>query len=127
MTWRAWGEQEAADADDLQFADLVAAVAVRCGAVQHRDVLPGQGFELLGEVLLVALHGEQVVRVAFLHQVVGVGAFGVQGVHCDHGVLQFLVVDLLQQGLELGISLVLAPISRAATVSASSWRTADRK
>lgn len=72
-------KEQARDGDDLDDPLLVAAVPSRVVAVDHGNVLPGQGMELAGLAPLVVLDGQQVVGAAFV-QVGGVVALGVEGV-----------------------------------------------
>ncbi len=113
------GEHQVIDGDGLNLADLGAAVAATALAMQDRHLLPGQAPELRGECGLIVFDGEQVVGVALLHEVDGVGALGVHGIRRDHRVGQVGRGDLVQQGRELTDLLVFAAISRAARVTAS--------
>jgi hypothetical protein len=58
-------EEQALDSDDLHEPLLVTAVAPGVVAVDHGDLLPGQGVELTGLAALVVLDGQQVVSAAF--------------------------------------------------------------
>jgi hypothetical protein len=69
------------------------------GASLKWDVFPGQGFELLAQLLPVALDDHDVVG-APAEEVVGVLALGVHGVAGDDGSCQ--VGDGVQQRLEAG-------------------------
>ena len=72
-------EEQARDGDDLHEPLLVTAVAPVVVAVDHGNLLPGQGVELTGLAALVVLDGQQVVSAAFA-QVGGVVALGVEGI-----------------------------------------------
>ena len=95
------GEEQAVDGDDLYEALFVAAVALGVVAVDDGDLLPGQRVELAGLPALVVLDGQQVVGAAFV-QVGGVVALGVEGIGGDDGPGEIGVVDLVEQGCELG-------------------------
>ncbi|CAM5621904.1 hypothetical protein SCANM124S_06992 [Streptomyces canus] len=55
------GEEQVADGGDLDPADLGAAMAAVPGAALKRDFFPGQGLELLAQLLLVAFDNRDVV------------------------------------------------------------------
>jgi hypothetical protein len=76
-------EREAGHGDDLEAAGLHAAVAAVAGAVQDRDLAPGQGAQLGVEGGLVALDREHVVGVFVDDQELGGVALGVQRVGGD--------------------------------------------
>ncbi|MDG4803739.1 hypothetical protein [Micromonospora sp. WMMD980] len=69
--------------------------------MQDRHLLPGQAPQLRGERGLIVFDGEQVVGVALLHEVDGVGALRVHGIGGDHRVGQVRRGDLVQHGREL--------------------------
>lgn len=94
-------EEQAVDGDDLHQALLVAAVAAGVVTVDHGDLFPGQPVELAGLTTLVVLDCEEVVGAAFV-QVGGVGVLGVESVGGDDRPGEVHVVDLVEQGLELG-------------------------
>ncbi|ODA73932.1 hypothetical protein APS67_001858 [Streptomyces sp. AVP053U2] len=95
------GEEQAVDGDGLDETLFVAAVAAGVVAVDDGDLLPGQGVELTGLAALVVLDGQQVVGAAFV-QVGGVVALGVEGIGGHDRPLEVGVVDLVEEGLELG-------------------------
>jgi len=76
--------REPAHADRLEGADLRPAVGEGAGAVQFRDVLPGQPLAAPQQRGLVGLDDQQVVRLLDLDQPIGVLAVGVQRVRGDH-------------------------------------------
>jgi hypothetical protein len=87
------------DGQDLQAADLAAAVSATGVVGGVRDGLPGQAGQLLVQDGLVAFDGQDPVGAAF-GEVGDVVALAVQCVDGDHGVAQ--VADLVEQGLEAG-------------------------
>lgn len=69
------GVQEAdagGDGDNFQGALLDPAVAFPGGGVSVRNVGPGQSGDLVVQRGLVAFHGQQIVRAAAAHQILGV-------------------------------------------------------
>ncbi|MFF3660297.1 hypothetical protein [Streptomyces olivochromogenes] len=93
------GKGQAVRRAHLNAADLTAAVAGVVGAALQRDLLPGKGFELPVELLLVPLRDHDVLR-ASAEQVAGVLALGVHGVAGHDHVRQ--IGEDLQQRLEAG-------------------------
>lgn len=75
-------EEQVVHGGDLDAPDLIAAVAGVAGPSLERDLPPGKGFELVPQVLLVALDDDDVVGAA-RQEVGGVFALGVQGVGGD--------------------------------------------
>ncbi len=93
------------DGEDLQRANLAAAVAAVIVAGGLRDLRPGQAGELCVQVGLVALHGQNPVGVA-CGEICGVFALAVHRVGGDHRVSQ--VTDLVEQRREPGDLIGLA-------------------
>lgn len=94
-------EEQTVDGDDLHVTLLVAAVAVGVVTVNHGDLLPGRVVELAGLTALVVLDREEVVGAA-LSQVGGVGVLGVESIGGDDRPGEVGIVDLVEQGRELG-------------------------
>src|SRR4029453_15817374 len=92
-------EPQVVDGDDLEGTQLDAAVAAVAGAVQHGDVVPGQGGAAVQQRGLVGLDGEQVVGLLLGHQELGGIRVGVQRVGGDHRAGK---VQAGQQRLEAG-------------------------
>ena len=71
--------------DGLEGTQLDAAVAAVAGAVQHGDMVPGQGGQLVVQRGLVGLHDQDIGGVLVGDQPVGVGVLGVERVLCRGG------------------------------------------
>jgi hypothetical protein len=65
---------------DLQGASLCSSVTTLAGIVRDRDLPPWQRSEPGVQVRLVPLHGQHVVRLPLLDEVLGVRALGVYGI-----------------------------------------------
>jgi hypothetical protein len=86
-------EEQSVGGDGLHESLFVAAVAPVVVVVNHGDLLPGQSVELAGPAAVVG---------ATFVQVGGVVAWGVQGIGGDNRPGEVGVVDLIEQGCELG-------------------------
>ena len=100
MAWAACGKAEpGGDGRGLEGAVLLAAVAPAVLAGRDRDAPPGQVLDLGVQARLVLLHDQDVVRLLFRDQELGVLALGVQRVGGDDAPGQ---VQRLEQRREPG-------------------------
>lgn len=93
-----WEQVPGRDGDDFDAAFLDPAVDPVVAGVGDWNLFPWKDSQLLMQGWLVAFDGQQVVRVAFEYEVVGVGMLGVHRIRGDHRIGQ---VDGAQQGREL--------------------------
>lgn len=69
--------------------------------MDHGDLIPGQPVELASLTALVVLDREEVVGAALV-QVGGLSVLGVESIGGDDRPREVSIVDMVEQGLELG-------------------------
>lgn len=98
--WHAPGKANLSTPVDLEHAALLPPVGMHGSLhVGQGNLLPGQGGQPLVQPWAVALDIDQVVGAACA-QVGGVGGHGVQGIGGDERILELVVVELVEQGME---------------------------